>query len=90
MDWKIFFTVFGAVFAAELADKTQLVSIIFASKTAKPFTVWLSSVCAYMLVTIISVLAGVLLAKYIKPEIIKYTGAGLFILIGALMFLGKL
>lgn len=90
MDWKIFVTTFSAIFLAELADKTQLVGISLSAKTAKPVTVWLGSVCAYMVVTAISVLIGIALAKYIKPEIIRYTGATLFILIGTLMLLGKI
>ena len=90
MDWKIFLATFGAVFVAELADKTQLVGITMASRSGKPVNVWLGSVAAYMLVTIISVLLGALVGKYLKPELIRYFGASLFILIGALMLLNKI
>jgi putative Ca2+/H+ antiporter (TMEM165/GDT1 family) len=31
MDWKILMTVFGSVFVAELGDKTQLATMLFAS-----------------------------------------------------------
>ena len=31
MDWKFLITVFGAVFIAEMADKTQLVTMLFAA-----------------------------------------------------------
>ncbi|MBU1926124.1 MAG: TMEM165/GDT1 family protein, partial [Candidatus Omnitrophica bacterium] len=48
------------------------------------------SVAAYMVVTVISVFIGALLAKHIKPELIRYCGAVLFILIGTLMFFGKI
>ena len=87
MDWKIFFATFGAVFLAELADKTQLVGIGMAAKTGKPINVLLGSVSAYILVTIISVFAGTLAAKFVKPELIRYLGATLFIIIGILMLL---
>ncbi len=87
MDWKIYVATFGAVFFAELADKTQLVGIGMAAKTGKPFTVWLGSVSAYIVVTIISVLLGAIMARFIRPELIRYIGAFSFILIGALMLL---
>ncbi|MFH0738998.1 MAG: TMEM165/GDT1 family protein [Candidatus Omnitrophota bacterium] len=90
MDWRVLITTFGAVFFAELADKTQLVGIGLASKTGKPLSVWLGSVAAYIVVTAASVIIGATLARYIKPELIRYVGASLFIAIGILMFLGRL
>jgi len=89
MDWKIFFATFGAIFLAELADKTQLVGIGMSARSGKPLIVWLGSVSAYIIITAISVLIGAALGKYIKPELIRYCGASAFILIGILMFLGK-
>ncbi|TRZ94270.1 TMEM165/GDT1 family protein [bacterium] len=85
MDWKVFVATFGAVFFAELADKTQLVGIGMAAKTGKPVSVWLGSVSAYIIVTVISVFLGAVMAKFIKPELIRYIGASLFIIIGFLM-----
>jgi len=90
MDWKIFLATFGAVFLAELADKTQLVGIGMSAKSGKPLTVWFGSVAAYVIVTAVTVLIGATLGKYIKPDLIRYVGASLFMLIGALMFLGKI
>lgn len=90
MDLKICIATFIAVFFAELADKTQMVGITMASKSGKPLSVLLGSVCAYIVVTAISVIIGTVLAKYLKPEIIKYVAASLFIVIGALMLWGKL
>jgi putative Ca2+/H+ antiporter (TMEM165/GDT1 family) len=87
MDWKIFVATFTAVFIAELADKTQLVGIGMAAKSSKPLTVWLGSVSAYIIVTLMSVLIGTILAKYLKPELIRYIGAVIFMLMGMLMFM---
>ena len=87
MDWKVFVATFGAVFFAELADKTQLVGIGMSAKTGKPLSVWLGSVAAYVIVTVISVFLGAIMAKFIRPEMIRYIGACLFICIGALMLL---
>lgn len=90
MDWKIFAATLSAIFFAELADKTQLVGITMASKTGKPLSVFLGSLAGYALVTLISVIIGTMLAKYVKPEIIRYTGATAFVVIGTLMFFNKL
>lgn len=87
MDWRIFFATLSAVFVAELADKTQLVGIGMASKSGKPVVVWLGSVAGYMLVTVISVFIGAVASRYLSPELIRYLGASLFIIMGALMLL---
>ncbi|MBP7216952.1 MAG: TMEM165/GDT1 family protein [Candidatus Omnitrophica bacterium] len=90
MDWKVIVATFTAVFFAELADKTQLVGIAMTSKSGKPLSVWLGSVAGYMLVTVISVLLGAIVGKYLKPEIIRYSSAVLFIVIGVLILWGKI
>ncbi|MFH0731716.1 MAG: TMEM165/GDT1 family protein [Candidatus Omnitrophota bacterium] len=90
MDWKIFFATFSAIFFAELADKTQLIGISLSAKSGKPLTVWLGSVSAYLIVTAITVLIGATLSKYIRPDMIRYGGAALFVIVGILMFMGKI
>lgn len=90
MDWKIFLATFGAVFFAELADKTQLVGIGMSADSGKPLTVWLGSISAYIIITAVTVLIGATLGKHIRPELVRYSGAALFVIIGILMFLGKI
>ena len=90
MNLKVFIATFWAIFAAELADKTQLVGMSMAAKTGKPISVWLGSVSAYVIVTIISVLLGALLSKYIKPEVIRYSGGTIFIIIDILILFDKI
>ncbi|MBU1862916.1 MAG: TMEM165/GDT1 family protein [Candidatus Omnitrophica bacterium] len=86
---KLFFMTFGAVFLAELADKTQLVSIGMSSKFGRPVTVWLASVLAYMIITLIAVYIGAALGKHCKPELIRYGSGLLFIIIGVLIVASK-
>lgn len=90
MDWKVFLSSFGVVFLAELGDKTQLAGLNLAAKTKMPFLVFLGSVTAYAVVTLITVMLGDTLTKFINPEIIRYGAALLFVLIGILIFSGKL
>ena len=89
MDWKIFLATFSAIFFAELADKTQLVGISMSAKSGKPLAVLLGSVGAYIIITAVSVFIGATLGKFIKPELIRYVGASVFVVIGLLMFLGR-
>ncbi len=89
MDWKIFFSTFGVVFLAELGDKTQLASLNLAAKSKMPLLVFLGSVSAYAVVTLITVVLGDTVARFIRPEIIRYGAASLFIIIGVLMLSGK-
>ena len=89
MDWKIFCATFGAIFLAELADKTQLVAIGMTAQTGKPLSVWVGSISAYIIVTALSIVVGATMGTYIKPEIIRYCGASVFIVIGIVMLLGK-
>jgi len=90
MDWKIFFATFSAVFLAELGDKTQLVGLNITAESRKPFLVFMGSVSAYAVVTLVTVLIGDTLTKFIRPEYIKYAAGSLFIVIGVLMLSGKL
>jgi len=90
MCWQTFLATFSAVFFAELADKTQLVGIGMSAKSGKPFSVWLGSISAYIIVTAISVFIGATLGKYIKPDLIRYCGGSIFIIIGMLMLAGRI
>lgn len=86
---NIFWATFIAIFLAELADKTQLVSLTMASKSQKPITVFIASVLAYSAITLISVFLGSFLSDHIKPETIKFASGILFLIIGILIILGK-
>ncbi|MDP2941245.1 MAG: TMEM165/GDT1 family protein [Candidatus Omnitrophota bacterium] len=90
MQWPIVAATFSAVFLAELADKTQLVGIAMAAKSGRPFYVWLGSVAAYAVVTVLSVFIGAALGKFLRPELIKYAGSIVFIVMGFLMLAGKI
>lgn len=90
MDWKIFFATFGTIFLAELGDKTQLANLTLAAKSKSGVSVFIASVCAFALVTFITIALGTVLKKFLQPEYVRYAGAGLFIIVGVLMFLGKI
>ena len=84
MDWKIFLTIFAAVFIAELGDKTQLATMLFATdKAVSKYTVFFAASAALIVASAIGVLAGSLLAEYINVKYLQYVAGIGFILIGA-------
>jgi len=84
MEWKIFATVFASVFIAEMADKTQLVTLLFAAdKAVSKWTVFLGSASALVLTSAIGVVAGTLLAQVVSVKTMSVIAGAGFILIGA-------
>jgi Ca2+/H+ antiporter, TMEM165/GDT1 family len=90
MDWKIFATAFITLFLAELGDKTQLAVITMTSSTESKISVFLGASLALVAVTLIGVVFGGVLSQYIPTEWLQKIVATAFIVIGALMLLGKL
>lgn len=84
MELKVFFTVFAAVFIAELGDKTQLATMLFAAdKEVSKWTVLLGASAALVFATVIGVIAGTLLSEHINEKYLNYLAGAGFILIGA-------
>jgi putative Ca2+/H+ antiporter (TMEM165/GDT1 family) len=84
MDWKIFGTVFGTVFLAELGDKTQLATLLFASKNAAALgTIFIAASLALVLTSALGVAGGALLSQYVNPRYLSYAAGVGFIAIGA-------
>jgi len=83
MDWKVFVAVFGTVFLAELGDKTQLATVLFASKPAAGLlTVFVAASLALMLSSAIAVAAGAVISEYIDPRMLSWIAGAGFIVIG--------
>lgn len=90
MDWKIFTTVFLTVFIAELGDKTQLATMLFATdQEVSKIMVFLGASAALIVASAVGVLAGSFLAAYINATYLQYIagigfiGIGLFTLYSA-------
>ena len=83
MDWKMFGTVFGTVFLAELSDKMQLATLLFASKsTVSLWTIFFAAAAALVLTSAIGVAAGAVVSQYVNPKYLSYAAGAGFILIG--------
>ena len=84
MDLKIFITIFASVFIAELGDKTQLATMLFAAdKEVSKYTVFIAASAALVVASAIGVLAGSFLSEYISTKYLHYIAGVGFIGIGA-------
>jgi len=84
MEWKLFLTVFAGVFVAEMADKTQMITVLFAAdKAVSKWLVFFGSASALVLTSAIGVLAGTALANYVNVKTLSVIAGSGFILIGA-------
>jgi putative Ca2+/H+ antiporter (TMEM165/GDT1 family) len=84
MDLKVLLTVFVSVFIAELGDKTQLATMLFASdKEVGRWTVFVGASLALVTSSALGVLAGGVVSNYISARHLHYIAGVGFILIGA-------
>ncbi|MAG76548.1 MAG: hypothetical protein CL811_07280 [Colwelliaceae bacterium] len=85
MDWRVFITIFASVFIAELGDKTQLATMLFAAdKETSKWMVFAAASAALVVASAIGVLAGSVLSAYISEKVLAYIAGVGFILIGIL------
>ena len=83
MEYKVLFTVFTAVFIAELGDKTQLATMLFATdKEVSKLTIFIGASLALILASGVGVLAGSLISQYISEKHLHYIAGVGFIIIG--------
>ena len=80
---KAFFSVFVTVFLAEIGDKTQLATMLFAAeaKTSK-WVVFAGSALALVLAAAIGVLVGAQIERFVSPRALKIVAGVGFIAIG--------
>jgi putative Ca2+/H+ antiporter (TMEM165/GDT1 family) len=82
---QAFFTIFISVFLAELGDKTQLATMLFASQDQGPskWTVFLAASAALVVSAGIGVVAGAAVGKVVSPRTLQIVAGVGFVLIGA-------
>ena len=83
MDWRIFATIFGTVFLAELGDKTQLATMLFsADQPTSKWLVFAASASALVVASAIGVTAGAWLGAHVNPKTLKLVAGAGFVVIG--------
>jgi len=88
MDFRLFATVFSTIFIAELGDKTQLATLLYASDASHPkWTIFAASAAALVLTSALGVLAGSVIAEQVNPKLIRWVAGFGFIAVGVWVLL---
>ena len=83
MDLKLLLTVFASVFVAELGDKTQLATMLFAAdREVSKLTVFAGASLALILASGLGVLAGGVVSQYVSERVLQWVAGAGFIAIG--------
>ena len=87
---KAFFSVFITVFLAEIGDKTQLATMLFAAEAkSNKWIIFAGSALALVLAAAIGVLVGAQLERVISPRTLKIVAGVGFIVIGLWTIVSK-
>ena len=84
MDFKALLTVFATVFLAELGDKTQLATVLFAANAKhSPWLIFVASSAALVCAAGLGVLAGGWLSRHVDTKMLSIVAGIGFVAIGA-------
>ncbi len=87
---KIFITTFATIFLAELGDKTQVATLLFASDNdTNKWVIFFAAVAALILTSAIGVLLGSTLSDYLNEKTIKLIAGFGFIIVGVWTLFSK-
>jgi len=87
MDWRLFVTVFTTIFLAEVGDKTQLATVLYAADAHHgKLTVFAAATLALAVSTAIGVIAGATLSHLLNPRLLGRIAGAAFVVIGIWTF----
>ncbi|GAB4432911.1 MAG: hypothetical protein OHK0011_15830 [Turneriella sp.] len=80
---KTWITVFTTIFLAEIGDKTQLATMLFAAdKEVNLLHIFAGSAAALVVASALGVFAGAFLGAYVPTKVLHYAAGAGFVLIG--------
>jgi putative Ca2+/H+ antiporter (TMEM165/GDT1 family) len=81
---KLIASAFVMIFLAELGDKTQISTFALASDSRSLLSVFIGAAGALVLTTLIAVVLGGVIGRFVPARIIKFVSAGVFLTFGVL------
>ena len=82
LDLRQILVTFGAVFVAELGDKTQLATFGFAAESRSPLSIFIGSAGALVTTSLLAVVAGGLVGRLVSPAMLQRASGVLFVVLG--------
>lgn len=89
MDWKLFVSTFGAIFVAEMGDKTQLAAFAMAGSASSRWLVFVAASLALVATTAIAVVAGAAVGRYVPAIWVKRAAGVTFLVLGVIFLLSR-
>jgi putative Ca2+/H+ antiporter (TMEM165/GDT1 family) len=86
---RAFGTIFLTVFVAEIGDKTQLATMLFAAEGRSKWLVFAAAALALALAAAIGVLVGAQIERWVSPRTLKVIAGIGFIAIGLWTLLAR-
>jgi putative Ca2+/H+ antiporter (TMEM165/GDT1 family) len=90
MDFKTFLSTFVIIFLAELFDKTEVAIVSLSLKQNSKIAIFTAAMCAFFVATLLALLFSGVILRFLSPKVIRYISAFLFLLVGVLIFAGKI
>jgi putative Ca2+/H+ antiporter (TMEM165/GDT1 family) len=90
MDWSLLLKTFGAVFIAELGDKTQVATFCFAAGGRSFWAVFLGSTLALTATSLLACLLGSALTRVLPVRWVHLASGVLFVVLGAFIIIRNL
>ncbi|HHY99438.1 MAG TPA: TMEM165/GDT1 family protein [Firmicutes bacterium] len=85
MNWKLAAITFGLLFLAEIGDKTQLAVFTMVAQYKSPFSVFVGASAALIVVTLIGVIFGELVSRYVPVAYVQIAAGTFFLVMGVLI-----
>ncbi|MCD6120314.1 MAG: TMEM165/GDT1 family protein [Spirochaetales bacterium] len=79
---KVIVSTFFMIFLAELGDKTQITTFAFASRSKSSLSVFIGASSALVLTSLIAVLIGEVVGKYVPAKVMKIVAGVIFLIFG--------
>jgi putative Ca2+/H+ antiporter (TMEM165/GDT1 family) len=84
--FRVFLSTFALLFVAELGDKTQLAVLSMTAKHKMPLWIFAGATLALAAVTLLGVVGGEILTRFVPELVLRKGAAVLFVVMGVLMW----